>query len=165
MTRPRPTDHDLVDPVQGPPRAASQRAVALADEGFCFNGATEPTQRAERAASYARARNVPEIFLPSELKNLIGGRAPTAQAPDPRPDARVAAVTLAVPVAAIFTPESLARVRIPVGLVTASADQGARQTMRPATARTTSSSHGQIGRACLPLDRTGASGSRGDSTG
>lgn len=94
-----------------------------ADAGFCFNGATEPTQRAERAASYARARNVPEIFLPSELKNLIGGRAPTAQAPDPRPDARVAAVTLAVPVAAIFTPESLARVRIPVGLVTASADQ------------------------------------------
>lgn len=94
-----------------------------ADAGFCFNGATDPAKRAERAASYARARNVPEIFLPSELKTLHGGRTPTPQAPDPRPDARIAAVTLAVPVSAIFTPESLARIRIPVGLVTASADQ------------------------------------------
>ena len=39
---------------------------------------------------------------------LHGGRTPTPQAPDPRPDARIAAVTLAVPVSAIFTPESLA---------------------------------------------------------
>jgi pimeloyl-ACP methyl ester carboxylesterase len=36
---------------------------------------------------------------------------------DPRPDARIAAVSMAVPVAAIFSPESLARIRIPAGVV------------------------------------------------
>ncbi|MDP1688351.1 dienelactone hydrolase [Hydrogenophaga sp.] len=93
------------------------------DEAFCFNGALKPEQRAEREARFARARNVPTFFLPDDVKALHGGRSPTDQKPDPRPDPRIAAVTLAVPVAAPFTPESLARVRIPVGVVRAQQDQ------------------------------------------
>ncbi len=61
--------------------------------------------------------------MPAELKTLHGGRTPTAEQPDPRPDPRVASVTLAVPVAVIFSPESLARIRIPVGVVSADQDE------------------------------------------
>lgn len=93
------------------------------DEAFCFNGALTPEQRAEREARFARARNVPTFFLPDDVKALHGGRTPTDQKPDPRPDPRIAAVTLAVPVAAPFTPESLARIQIPVGVVRAQQDQ------------------------------------------
>lgn len=93
------------------------------DEAFCFNGALTPEQRAEREARFARARFVPSFFLPEEVKALHGGRVPTPQKPDPRPDTRIAAVTLAVPVAAPFTPESLARIPIPVGVVRAQQDQ------------------------------------------
>lgn len=93
------------------------------DEAFCFQGALSPEQRAEREARFARARSVPSIFLPDEVKVLHGGRTPTSQKGDPRPDARIAAVTLAVPVAAPFTPESLARIQIPVGVIRAQQDQ------------------------------------------
>lgn len=93
------------------------------DEAFCFNGALTPEQRAERQARFSRARNVPAFFLPDDVKTLHGGRSPTEQQADPRPDLRIAAVTLAVPVAAPFTPESLARVRVPVGVVRAQEDQ------------------------------------------
>ncbi len=96
---------------------------AKEDPGFCFNGATQPQQRAERQASYDRAKNVPVMFLPADIKVLHGGRTPDAARPDPRPDPRVAAVTLMVPVAAIFTPDSLARIRVPVGVVSAQDDQ------------------------------------------
>lgn len=96
---------------------------AQADEGFCFQGAKAPAARAERQAAYDRARNVPELFLPAELKTLQGGLPPTAERPDPRPDTRVAAVTLAVPLAVVFSPESLARIRIPVGVVAAQRDE------------------------------------------
>jgi predicted dienelactone hydrolase len=92
------------------------------DPAFCFNGAVLPAQRAERQASFDRAKYVPALFLPADLKTLHGGRTPTAGQPDPRPDPRVASVTLAVPVAVIFTPESLARIRIPVGVVSARED-------------------------------------------
>lgn len=92
------------------------------DPGFCFNGAVLPAQRAERQASYDRAKHVPAMFLPADMKALHGGRTPSADQPDPRPDPRVASVTLAVPLAVIFTPESLARIRIPVGVVSASDD-------------------------------------------
>jgi predicted dienelactone hydrolase len=52
------------------------------------------------------------------------GRWPqSASAFDPRPDARIASVSLSVPVAAIFSAESLARIRVPVGLLTAQADE------------------------------------------
>lgn len=94
-----------------------------ADAGFCFQGAKDPDKRAQRLAQFAGTRGVPEVHLPEVLKTVHGGRTPTEAAPDPRPDPRVAAVTLAVPVAAPFTAESLARVRIPVGLVRADEDQ------------------------------------------
>ena len=94
------------------------------DEAFCFQGALTPEQRAEREARFARARSVPTFFLPEEVKALHGGRTPDgANNNDPRPDARIAAVTLAVPVAAPFTAESLARIQIPVGVVRAQQDQ------------------------------------------
>jgi len=66
---------------------------------------------------------VPDAYLPADLRALHGGRSPTAEQPDPRPDPRIASVTLAVPVGAIFSPESLARIRIPVGIVSAQNDQ------------------------------------------
>lgn len=99
-------------------------AHAQDDESFCFLGAKDGQARAALEARYAKARHVPEAFLPVDLKVLHGGRSPsTAQAADPRPDARVASVSLAVPLAAIFSPESLARIRIPVGVVSAQRDE------------------------------------------
>ncbi|MBW0171505.1 MAG: dienelactone hydrolase [Hydrogenophaga sp.] len=98
-------------------------AQAQADEAFCFQGAQTPEKRAERQARFDRAAHWPEFVLPAELKTLHGGRTPTAEQPDPRPDPRVASVTLAVPVAVIFSPESLARIRIPVGVVSADQDE------------------------------------------
>lgn len=94
-----------------------------ADLGFCLQGAKDPAKRAERSAQFAAVRGVPDAHLPEVMKVVHGGLTPTGAAPDPRPDPRIAAVTLAVPVAAPFTAESLARVRIPVGLVRADQDQ------------------------------------------
>lgn len=91
------------------------------DKGFCFNGLTDPAKVAERQARYDAARGVPELFLPAELKAWHGGRA-VETGDDPRPDPRVAAVAVAVPVSAIFDAASLARIRIPVGVVSASED-------------------------------------------
>lgn len=93
------------------------------DEGYCFQGAKAPEKRAERQSNFNRAKGVPELFLPAELKAWHGGRTPTPDRPDPRPDARIAAVTLAVPVAAPFSAESLARIRVPVGVVGAQRDE------------------------------------------
>lgn len=89
------------------------------DEGFCFQGARTVEQRAERQARFDRARFWPEFVLPAELKTWHGGRT---EAHDPRPDPRIASVTAAVPVAAIFSAESLQRIRVPVGLVSAQRD-------------------------------------------
>ena len=89
------------------------------DLGFCFNGAASPTSRAERQLAFERASKAPEAYLPASVTELHGGRA----GPDPRPDARVAAVSAAVPVGAIFTAESLAAIRIPVAIVGAQRDQ------------------------------------------
>lgn len=94
-----------------------------ADEAFCFQGANDPAARKERQRTYDRARYIPDFLLPGQLKTLHGGRTPTASQPDPRPDPRVAAVSLAVPLAAIFSPESLARIRVPVGVVSAQRDE------------------------------------------
>ncbi len=96
-----------------------------ADIAFCFNGALDPARQAERRASFERGRGVPEAFLPAAVTARHGGRTPPAGADgafDPRPDPRIAAVTLAVPVAAVFDATSLARIRVPVGLVRAGAD-------------------------------------------
>lgn len=94
-----------------------------ADIAFCFNGATQPAQQAARLASYERAKGAPELLLPASLKALHGGRTPIADNPEVRPDPRVASVTLSVPLAVIFTQESLARIRIPVGVVGAQRDE------------------------------------------
>ncbi len=89
------------------------------DAGFCFNGVADPVVRAQRAAQYASARGVPEILLPASIKKWQGGSDDKA---DPRKDSRIAVVTLTVPVAAIFSKESLTRLKIPIGVVAASAD-------------------------------------------
>jgi predicted dienelactone hydrolase len=89
------------------------------DEAFCFQGARTAEKRAERQARFDRARFWPEFVLPAELKTWHGGRT---EALDPRPDSRIASVTAAVPVGAIFSAESLQRIRIPVGLVSARLD-------------------------------------------
>ncbi len=80
-----------------------------ADAGFCLFGLRTAEDREKRAQSYAVTSN-----LPAFLETLNGG--PAAR------DARVAAVALSVPVAAIFTDASLAAIRIPVGIVEATAD-------------------------------------------
>jgi len=94
-----------------------------ADKGFCLNGALTPEQQTARAASYQRAASAPERWLPAELTTFHGGRPASSPGSDPRPDPRIASVTAAVPVAAIYSPESLARIRVPVGLVTATHDE------------------------------------------
>jgi predicted dienelactone hydrolase len=95
-------------------------ATGTADDGFCLNGlAGKPQEQAKRKASFAQGAKAPELFLPSELKRLHGGKAEA----DPRPDARVQAVSLAVPVASLFTPQSLASIRVPVGIVRAGKDE------------------------------------------
>ena len=97
---------------------------ADADLGFCFNGAPDPAAQASRRASYERVRGVPEANLPAEMKVLHGGLTPDAAVGrnEVRPDTRIAAVTVAVPVAAIFSADSLARIRVPVGMVSAGRD-------------------------------------------
>jgi len=94
------------------------------DLGFCFYGALDTASRAERRTGFERMRGVPDNVLPPPVTAAHGGRTPPADATgfDPRPDPRVAAVTLAVPVAAIFSAESLARLRVPVGVVSADRD-------------------------------------------
>lgn len=99
------------------------QAHAQDDEGFCFAGAVSAPARAERQASFDSADKTPEAQLPAELTAWHGGRSPGPQQADPRPDARIAAVSMAVPVAAIFSAESLARIRIPVGVVGAQHDE------------------------------------------
>ena len=79
------------------------------DAGFCLFGLRTPEAREQRAQSYAVTSN-----LPAFLETLNGGPAVR--------DTRVAAVALSVPVAAIFTEASLAAIRIPVGIVEATAD-------------------------------------------
>lgn len=98
-------------------------AHPVADEGFCFQGTPHGPARAARQARFDKARWWPDFVLPAELKTLHGGRTPKAGQTDPRPDARVAAVSLAVPLAAIFSAESLARIQVPVGVVSAQLDE------------------------------------------
>jgi predicted dienelactone hydrolase len=96
--------------------------VQEADAGFCFQGAASGKAREERAASFDRAKNVPEVFLPDAIKSWHGGLSPSSVKREVRPDQRIASVSLSVPVAAIFSAESLARIQIPVALITAKND-------------------------------------------
>jgi predicted dienelactone hydrolase len=92
------------------------------DIGFCLNGlATQPSVQLLRKTQFAMGRMLTETTAPASFKTLHGGASPSASS-DPRPDPRVVAVSLAVPVGVIFTPESLARIRVPVGLSTAGKD-------------------------------------------
>jgi predicted dienelactone hydrolase len=92
-----------------------------ADFGFCFNGLPGPEGQAARQRQFDSLRDAPEDRLPEAVITWQGGH-PAQAGPDPRPDPRVAAVTLLVPVAAPFSAESLARIRMPVGVVSASGD-------------------------------------------
>lgn len=98
-------------------------AHAKDDASFCYQGAKDGAARAERQANHDRARYIPDFFLPADLTTPRGGRTHTPDNADPRPDPRVASITLAVPLAAIFSPESLARIRVPVGVVSAQRDE------------------------------------------
>ena len=92
------------------------------DIGFCLNGlAQHPAQQIVRKSQYRLARMMTETNAPSSFTTREGGLG-TDAASDPRPDRRIAAVSLLVPAATIFTPDSLARIRIPVGLTTAGDD-------------------------------------------
>jgi predicted dienelactone hydrolase len=83
------------------------------DLGFCLSGVgKDKLAQIKRRAQYMSGAIAPEAFLPAELKTLYGGAN----------DARIRAVTVSVPVAAIFTPESLSKIAIPVGVLAASND-------------------------------------------
>ena len=91
------------------------------DIGFCLNGLGPlPKLQTQRRRQFEMARGASEQYMPANLKVAHGGQG--VEAPDPRPDPRIAAVSLAVPVGVIFTPESLARIRIPVALSTSGND-------------------------------------------
>ncbi|WP_158273268.1 prolyl oligopeptidase family serine peptidase [Limnohabitans sp. WS1] len=121
------------------------------DIGFCLNGlATQPSVQLLRKSQFAMGRMLTETTAPTRFKTLHGGASPSASA-DPRPDPRVVAVSLAVPVGAILTPESLARIRIPVALST-SGDDGvllprfhSQHVLKHCTNCTTLSDHPQAG--------------------
>ncbi|OYU12253.1 MAG: dienelactone hydrolase [Comamonadaceae bacterium PBBC1] len=121
------------------------------DIGFCLNGlATQPSVQLLRKSQFAMGRMLTETTAPTRFKTLHGGASPSASA-DPRPDPRVVAVSLAVPVGVIFTPESLARIRIPVALST-SGDDGvllprfhSQHVLKHCTNCTTLSDHPQAG--------------------
>lgn len=92
------------------------------DIGFCLNGLGQhPVQQTLRKGQLAMGRLLTESNAPTNFKTLHGGANPSTST-DPRPDPRVVAVSLAVPVGVIFTPDSLSRIRIPVGLTTAGQD-------------------------------------------
>ncbi len=86
------------------------------DPGFCFNGLPDPQRQNERRASFERARGVPESYLPAFLTTVHGAGLGS------RPDARVVAVTVSVPVAALFSEASLQGIRVPVGVISAGRD-------------------------------------------
>ena len=91
------------------------------DIGFCLNGlGQQPQLQSQRKRQFEMARGAPESYMPAHLKIAHGGQGPESS--DPRPDPRIAAVSLVVPLGVIFTSESLARIRIPVALTTAGND-------------------------------------------
>ena len=120
------------------------------DIGFCLNGLGQrPELQTQRRRQFEMARGAPEQYLPATLKVSFGGKS--IESPDPRPDPRVAAVSLSVPVGVIFSPDSLARIRIPLGLST-SGDDGvllpcfhSQHVLKHCTSCTTLSDHPQAG--------------------
>jgi predicted dienelactone hydrolase len=93
-----------------------------ADLGFCFAGAKEGAAYDNRKLNFESAQGVPDDHLPDSLKTLHGGQSPNPSQLDTRLDSRIAAITLAAPVAAIFDANSLQNIKIPVGVVSAEND-------------------------------------------
>jgi predicted dienelactone hydrolase len=84
------------------------------DIGFCLNGAAnDKLAQAKRRVQFSAGASAPESFLPKELTANLGSKE----------DARIKAVTVAVPLSVIFTPDSLAKLRVPVGVVSAANDE------------------------------------------
>jgi predicted dienelactone hydrolase len=95
---------------------------ATEDESFCYAGAHDGSARLGRKLGFLIGGLFPEVALPSSTTRWHGGEDSMRSA-DARPDPRVAVVTLAVPVVAPFAADSLAEIRIPVGVVGAERDQ------------------------------------------
>ncbi len=92
------------------------------DEGFCYLGADEGSARLGRSLRYQLGNLMPEFVMSEQVGTWYGGQEIDVGG-DPRPDPRVAAVTLVVPAAAPFSAQSLAQISIPVGVVSASRDR------------------------------------------
>ena len=94
-----------------------------ADIGFCLNGlGQDRLQIAKRKAQFALGGLTPNFMQPAYLSELHGGLA-KGNSSERRPDTRIAAASLLVPVAAPFTAESLQAIRIPVCVLSAGKDQ------------------------------------------
>ncbi len=93
------------------------------DIGFCLNGlGNHPFKEVLRKGQFfLSGLFLTEANAPSSMKTLQGGQSPS-QSQDPRPDPRITAVSVVVPLGVIFTPESLARIAIPIALTTAGND-------------------------------------------
>lgn len=89
------------------------------DLGFCYAGAPGADAQAARRQQFEMLRDAPEDRLPEAVRTWQGGRSEG----EVRPDPRVVSVSISVPVAALFSSESLARIRVPVGVVTAGKDR------------------------------------------
>jgi predicted dienelactone hydrolase len=99
---------------------------ADADFGFCFSGALSKQEQDARREGLEKARGVPEDFMPGLFLSLYGGRNPAdinGNPTDVRADTRIAAAVVSVPLVVPFTTESLARIAVPVGVVSAGKDQ------------------------------------------
>jgi predicted dienelactone hydrolase len=84
------------------------------DVGFCLSGTgSDKAQQTKRRMQYQAGAMVPEAYLPAELKTLYGGTN----------DVRIKAVTVTVPVAAIFTADSLSKMTTPTAVLAASHDE------------------------------------------
>jgi predicted dienelactone hydrolase len=84
------------------------------DMGFCLAGtANDKVAQTKRRTQFSAGAAAPEAFLPKELKASLSSKE----------DVRIKAVTVAVPLSVIFTPDSLAKLRVPVGVVSAANDE------------------------------------------
>ena len=94
-----------------------------ADIGFCLNGlGQDRLQAVKRRAQFVLGGLTPKFVQPAYLSALHGGLSKGGNN-ERRPDTRIAAVSLLVPVVAPFTSESLQAIGIPVGVVSVGQDQ------------------------------------------
>jgi len=94
-----------------------------ADIGFCLNGlGQDRLQAVKRRAQFVLGGLTPNFMQPAYLSALHGGLSKDGNG-ERRPDTRIAAATVLVPVVAPFTAESLQAINIPVGVVGVGQDQ------------------------------------------